>query len=231
MPFLWSLAQEFMHDRTHVDGIQFIMSRDTFPDLAPLLDGGCGSTLDTSLGRVLGDYMTALQRHLSEVTEADFPYLANAVGAMVAAAVAPSAERVAVARPQIDRGRKERVRRAVRRHLRTPTLRPRTLCRLVGMSRSNLYRLFEASGGVAKYIQDQRLLATHAILTDPETNTSISNVADEFCFADASSFSRAFKRAFGCSPGEVRSAAVAGLMPTTRQRLRFPDFGGLLDLV
>jgi hypothetical protein len=29
----------------------------------------------------------------------------------------------------------------------------------------------------------------------------------------------------------VRSAAVAGLMPTTRQRLRFPDFGGLLDRV
>jgi AraC-like DNA-binding protein len=232
VPFLWSLGQKFVHDQTHVDRIQFIMSRDAFPDLAPLLDGACGSTLDTPLGHLLGDYMTALGRHLPAVTEADFPYLANAVGAMVAAAVAPSAERVAVARPQIDLGRKERVRQAVRRHLRTPTLRPRTLCRLVGMSRSNLYRLFEASGGVAKYIQDQRLLATHAILTDPETNTSISNVADEFCFADASSFSRAYKRASGCSPGEARSAALAGLAPAMRQR-QAPraglGFGGLLS--
>jgi AraC-like DNA-binding protein len=231
VPFLWSLAQEFMHDRTHVDGIQLIMSRDAFPDLAPLLDGACGSTLDTSLGHLLGDYMTALERQLPQVTEADFPYLANAVGAMVAAAVAPSAERVAVARPQIDRGRMERVRQAVRRHLRTPTLRPGTLCRLVGMSRSNLYRLFEASGGVAKYIQEQRLLATHAILTDPETKISISNLADEFCFADASSFSRAYKRAFGCSPGEARSAALAGLKPAMRQRQAPPaglGYGGLL---
>jgi AraC-like DNA-binding protein len=31
------------------------------------------------------------------------------------------------------------------------------------------------------------------------------------CFADASSFSRTFKREFGHSPGEVRSAALAGL--------------------
>ena len=234
VPFFWSLAQEFMHDRTHVDGIQFIMSRDAFPDLAPLLDGVCGSTLDTSLGQVLGDYMIALERHLSEVTEADFPYLANAVGAMVAAAVAPSAERVAVARPQIDRGRKERVRRAVHRHLRTPTLRPRTLCRLVGMSRSNLYRLFEASGGVAKYIQDQRLLAARAVLTDTETSKSISSLAEEFCFADASSFSRAFKRAFGCSPGEERSAALAGRAPVMRRRQELLDglgYGGLLGRV
>ena len=39
---------------------------------------------------------------------------------------------------QIELGRKERVRQVVRRHLRTPTLGPRTLCRIVGMSRSNL---------------------------------------------------------------------------------------------
>jgi hypothetical protein len=74
---------------------------------------------------------------------ADLPRLTNAVGAMVAAAVAPSAERVAVARRQIDVGRKERVRQIVRKHLRTPTFGPMILCRLAGMSRSNLYRLLK----------------------------------------------------------------------------------------
>jgi hypothetical protein len=34
----------------------------------------------------------------------------------------PSAERNSVAKPPIDFGRKERVRQAVRRHLRTPAL-------------------------------------------------------------------------------------------------------------
>jgi AraC-like DNA-binding protein len=232
VPFIWSLGQEFVHERTHVDRIQFIMSRDAFRDIATLLDAACGSVLDTPLGHLLGDYMLALERHLPAVTEVDFPRLTNAIGAMVAAAVAPSAERVAVAQRQIDLGRKERVRQVVRRHLRTPTLGPRTLSRLVGMSRSNLYRLFEGSGGVARYIQNERLSEAHATLTDPNNRKSIAGLAEELCFADASSFNRSFKREFGCSPGETRSAALAGLAPPAMRHgglsVDQTDFGGLL---
>ena len=101
--------------------------------------------------------------------------------------------------------------RVIRKHLRTPTFRPSILCRLVGMSRSSLYRLFEDTGGVAKYIQGERLIEAHAVLTDSGTTQSISAIAEDLCFADASSFSRAFKREFGHSPGEVRSAAIDGL--------------------
>jgi AraC-like DNA-binding protein len=232
VPYLWSLGQEFQHERTHVDRVQLFMTRDAFRDIAPVLDAALGSTLDTPLGYLLGDYMIALERRLPTLTEADLPRLANAVGAMVGAAVAPSAERVAVARAQIDVGRKERVRQAVRRHLRTPTLEPKTLSRLVGMSRSSLYRLFEDTGGVARYIQSQRLLEAHAVLSDPATTKSISAIAEDLCFADASSFSRVFRREFGDSPGEVRSAALAGrAQPATlrdQMRPEGADFGCLL---
>ena len=219
VPYLWSLGQEFLHERTHVDRLQFFLARDAFGEIAPLLDAACGSTLNTPLGHLLGDYMIALKQRLPEVTEADVPRLSNAVGAMVAAAVAPSAERVAVANQQIDLGCKERVRQVVRRHLRTPTFGPTILCRLVGMSRSHLYRLFEDIGGVARYIQRERLREAHAVLGDPATTQSISVIAEDFCFADASSFTRAFKREFGYSPGEVRSAALAGLAPSAIQRI------------
>jgi len=218
VPFLSSLGQEFLHERTHIDRISFLMARDAFRDIAPLLDAACGWPLDTTLGHLLADYMIALEHHLPDVTEADLPRLASAVGALVAAAVAPSAERIAVAGPQIDVGRKERVRRVIRKHLRTPTFRPSILCRLVGMSRSNLYRLFEDTGGVARYIQRERLLEAHAVLTDPTKTQSISAIAEDLCFADASSFSRAFKREFGHSPGEARSAVLAGLAPPATVR-------------
>jgi AraC-like DNA-binding protein len=232
VPFLWSLGQEFVHERTHADRVQFFMARDAFRDIAPLLDAALGAALDTPIGHMLGDYMIALGRHLPDMTESDLSRLTNAVGAMVAAAVAPTAGRVAVAQRQIALGRKERVRQAVRRHLRTPTLGPKTLCRLVGMSRSNLYRLFEENGGVARYIQSQRLLEAHGFLTDPANTRSISAMAEDLCFADGSSFSRTFKREFGYSPGELKSAALAGLAPPapTRGRVRAEDsdFGELM---
>ena len=233
VPYLWSLGQEFLHERTHIDRVQFFMTRDAFQDIAPLLDAALGSTLDTPLGHLLGDYMMALERHLPAVAEADFPRLTNAVGAMVAAAVAPSTERLAVAERQIDLGRKERVRQAVHRHLRTPTLGPKNLSRLIGMSRSSLYRLFEDAGGVvARYIQRERLLEARAVLSGPATPRSVSAVAEDLCFADASSFSRTFKREFGYSPSEARSAALAGLAPSVTPGRRVlsdrADFGELL---
>ena len=231
-PYLWSLGQEFLHERTHVDRVQFLMARDAFRDIGPLLDAAGGSVLNTPLGRLLGDYMMALERRLPDVTATDFSGITKALNAMVAAAVAPSAERVAVAKPQIDLGRKERVRQAVRRHLRTPTLGPKNLGRLVGMSRSNLYRLFEDTGGVARYIQRERLLEAHAVLSNPEKTQSISAIAEDLCFADASSFSRTFKREFGYSPSEARDAALSGLVlggtPRTHEPSKAADFGELL---
>jgi len=176
--------------------------------------------------------VVAIENGLPAVMKADLSRLTDAVGAMVAAAVALSAERVAVARRQIDVGRKERVRQIVRRNLRTPTFGPIALCRLVGMSRSSLYRLCEDGGGVAQHIQRQRLLAAHAVVTDPTTTKSVSAIAEDLCFADASSFSSAFKREFGRSRGEVRSAASAGLAPLVPTGGLGPsageDFGELL---
>jgi AraC-like DNA-binding protein len=208
------------------------MARDTFWEIDHLLDAICGSVLDSPLGHLLGDYMMALEGRLAAVTESDFPHVTKAVGAIVAAAVEPSAERMAIAQRQIDLGRKERVRQAVRRHLRTPTLGPKNLGRLIGMSRSNLYRLLEDMGGVTRYIQRERLLEAHVILSGTSTTQSISAIAEDLCFADASSFSRAFKREFGYSPSEVRSAALAGaeLRATSKTR-KAPAGTNFADLV
>ncbi|HEY2529408.1 MAG TPA: AraC family transcriptional regulator [Xanthobacteraceae bacterium] len=230
VPFLWSLGQEFTHERTNAERIQLILARDGFGDIESVLDAALGSALNTPLGLLLGDYMAALERHLKGLTEADLPRLKDAVAAMVGAAVAPTVERVAVAKRQIDLGRMERVRQVVRRHLRTPTLRPTTLCRLVGMSRSNLYRLLEAKGGIAQYIQQQRLLEAHSLLCNLGDRPSITALAEDFCFTDVSSFSRAFRREFGYSPSDARPAAISGLpvIPPRRRSSGKLDFADLL---
>jgi AraC-like DNA-binding protein len=231
VPFLWSLGEMSESERSDVERVQLFLARDAFSDLAPLLDAACWSALDTPLGRLLGDFMLALERRLPGMVAADRPRLNQAVGALVAACVAPSAQRVADARSQIDASQMERVRQAVRARLRSPNLNPATLCRAAGISRSGLYRLFEGDG-VARYIQEQRLFAAHAALCDVARERSISSIASEFCFADSSSFSRAFRHQFGNSPSDVRAAALSGQAPAaTSQRplASVKRFGDLLS--
>jgi AraC-like DNA-binding protein len=168
---------------------------------------------DTPLGRLLGDYMLLLEHELSNLSLEDAGRLENTVDAMLRACLAPSADRVALAKRQINLTLMERVRLAVGRHLRSPSLGPDKLCREAATSRSQLYRLLEGEGGVAHYIQRRRLSESFAILCDTSNNFSIAAIAEILCFADASSFSRAFRREFGMTPSDVRGASRGGLAP------------------
>jgi AraC-like DNA-binding protein len=218
VPFLWSLGERTSSERSSVDRIQLLIPRDMFREISSLLDASRGSVLNTPLGRMLGDYMIFLESRLCSVAAGDLPRLAEAVRSMIAACVAPSAERSEVAAKEIELGRRERVCRVIHSQLRSAALTPASICRSVGISRSQLYRLFEHSGGVQRYIKRQRLLQSHAILSDPDNAQPVLSIAQGLCFEDASSFSRAFRREFGHSPSDVKSAAAAGMPLTIRMK-------------
>ncbi len=220
VPFVLSLGNELISERSQDDRLQLYLARDSFCEIAPMLDAARGTLLNTPLGRLLADYMLLLERNLPEMTSEDLPRLTGAVRAMVGACIVPSHDRIAIAAGQIDLGRLEKVRRVVRRHLRSHSLGPDMLCREVGTSRSQLYRLLGGEGGVARYIQRQRLVEGHAALCDVTDVKTIAAIADELCFADASGFSRAFRHEFGMSPSDVRAASLAGLAPAAASKDR-----------
>jgi AraC-like DNA-binding protein len=233
VPFLWSIGEEFESERTRVDRIQILLSRDSFSDLAPLLDASRGSAIETPWGSLLGDYMTAVERWLPSMEASDMPRLAQTLRNMIAACIAPSAEHSILAREEIEGSLLKRVRRTVQTHLQSPKLQPAMLCQVLGISRSQLYRLFERAGGVVRYIQRQRLLRIHALLSDPANQRPIVAIARDFCFEDASGFSRAFRKEFGFNASDVRSAAMAGIPLTLAvqteleaEAVRFADLFG-----
>lgn len=229
VPFVYSLADEAAAIKEGYDRMQLFLPRDSYARLAASLDDSCGKALETPSGRLLADYMILLAKHLPRLGVVEAERLEAAVGAMVGACLAPSADSVEDARRQVESTVIERVRRAVRLHLYAPSLNAESLCREAGTSRSQLYRLLENEGGVMNYIRRQRLAESFAILGDESNLQPIGKIAEMLCFADASSFSRAFRREFGMTPREARLAGQAGRLPMPRRRAIPDSIGSFVD--
>ncbi len=218
VPFFWLFGDEFESKRTRVDRIQILLPRERFSNLAPAFDAARGLAFETPLGALLGDYVLALERQLPSLTEDDASKLATTSCQMITACIAPSADRLRLADQGISIGLFERAKRIIDGQLQSSKLQPILLCRQLGISRSQLYRLFERKGGVTHHIQRQRLIRIFDALCNPDDRRPISEVAADFCFDDPSSFGRAFRREFGCSAGDVRASATAGLALQMRER-------------
>ena len=213
LPFVLSLGQTMENRREADDRIQLYLSRDSFHGIAAVLDACCMTPLEPSGARLLADYMRLLLRNLPSLGAGEALPLVDATRAMIAACLAPSVHRIADAQPVINATLMQRVRNAIRRHLRSPALAPELICREAATSRSQLYRLLEGEGGVSRYVQKLRLSEAFAMLCNTSHDFSIGRIAEMLCFADPSSFARAFRREFGISPSDVRDAARAGLPP------------------
>lgn len=234
------LARPFAWQACDTRVTTLFIPRELFGAEAGLLDRLPPQIEDRGLGSILADHMESLARNLPTLRPDEIPRLVEATRALLAACLAPSADRIAEAGEPIAATLRERARQAVRRHIRSPALGPDLLCRELGVSRSRLYRLFEPLGGVMRYIQRQRLLAAHAALSDVANERHIVQVAESYGFTDASGFSRAFRTEFGYTPREAREAAHSGIArPPAAPRGQagevagagatpFTDIGGLL---
>jgi len=228
-PVVLSLGDEIqVGHHEYDDRIQLFLSRDRFDRVAHILEAVKAEMLAPSQGDFLADYMRLLARNLPTLAPSDVDRLPGAVGAMIAACLAPSADRVASARRQIDFTLMERVRKAVRENLFSPALGPRSLCRDAAMSRSQLYRVLGSQGGVVHYIRRQRLSESFSILCDASNAYPIARIAEMLCFADPSSFSRAFRQEFGVTPREVRAASLAGQTIAAPKAAGAPSFSDSL---
>jgi AraC-like DNA-binding protein len=208
VPFLLSLGDVSISERDQADWTSLYLPRDSFPDLTAGLDRIGPNLMETPMGMLLGDYLWLLEKRLSTMTTADVPKLVATTQAMVAACVVHDISAKAATPGDIEITRRERIRQVIQAHLGSPRFGPEQLCNLARISRSQLYRMFEPSGGVVHYIQLLRLRAAHAMLSDPQNHNDVQAIARQVGFFDPSSFSRAFRREFRCSPTEVRSLSA-----------------------
>ena len=207
MPTLHCLAKPFATQTAASGTLALYVPRDLFPPGSALEDMA-NFQFTKGLGSLLADYMLLLHRSLHEVRLTETSYLVDATRALLAACIEPSREGMEKARNPIDRTMMERARQLIAGKLLDPDLTVDGLCRDLGLSRSRLYRLFEADGGIHAYIRRERLFQTRKALADQEDRRPICQIAEQWGFIDPSAFTRAFKHEFGVSPRDVRSEAT-----------------------
>jgi AraC-like DNA-binding protein len=99
------------------------------------------------------------------------------------------------------------VKEDIRRNLERPNLSVHLLATRHRISDRYVRDLFEKSGSTfTRFLTEQRLTAAHKMLM-ARTDIPISAIAYSVGFNDISSFNKAFRQQFGCTPSDVRNAA------------------------
>ncbi len=214
--------------------VAIVVPRDTLRRALPRAGDLHGLVLrgDSGTGGLLADYMRALVARADTITMADAPMIAQATTDMIAACSHSTVETVERARTAIEMTMLERIQRHISSELHSPDLHTEALCGLFGVSRARLYRLFEPLGGVASYIQEQRLGRAYTELSNSARNhRRIYEIAFELGFSSEAHFSRVFRSTFGLSPSDVRARAHALLSGGDRPAAASPAEGGYEDWV
>ena len=153
VPHVLSMARPFEARRTggQVEWIALHVARDALPMLESRFEAALNQPLAGAPGALLADLLGGVADRLDSLAPGDLPHLAAAAEALLGASLRPDAANGGAA--GIERLQFAHVRRLVRDNLGAATLRPGRLAAMAGMSRSQMYRLFEPHGGVAQFIQ------------------------------------------------------------------------------
>jgi AraC-like DNA-binding protein len=206
-----SLGMPFEGEAQDTEVLTLFLPRDFCRDELDDFERAHDLDINPELGVLLAGYMDNLARQLPRIGPEHAHGLAAATRSLVAACIAPRPERIEAAEIPLAPLLTDRARLVVRQNMASPEFGPEQLARLMAMSRSKLYRLFESTGGVAHFINRERLREAHRRLSSPIDALSIHVIGNEVGFIDHSTFSRAFRREFGYSPTEARERSLARL--------------------
>ena len=199
---VFDMAQPVVTEAEAVCATNIMLPRALLSEHGTTIEGLHGQSLDyggTPVRRLFHTFLSGLAACAGGLNAHEAHHLSRSVAHLCGACFQPE-EGAARASDQLT---SIAIRRFIEAELGSEALDAQAILARFGLSRSTLYRLFEAEGGVAASIRERRLLRAMRLLTAPGGKPRVSSVAYATGFSSESAFSRAFGRRFGVLPRET----------------------------
>ena len=206
---IWDSTRPAKFQNTsRLNQFSILIPRDNAKMMIPGIEDMCGLSVDGTkgLGSILHSHLMQIHHAIELVEPEDRPAVLRATVELVAAAFKPdSANRSSTAFRQAVLNR---VQEYIVANLFEPDLSPASIAAAFKFSPRYLHRLFEESDQSAgSWIRKRRLHAAKADLCEPaKSKLSVTQIAMQRGFADASHFSHAFRKEFGQSPRQFKQS-------------------------
>ncbi len=200
------LAQEVDTLAASSDTIALIVPRALLPGLA---DSPLPPRLDPTRNRLLAAHLIAQRERSTLIEEAEAEAFVADTLEFLRALLDPARAEDIVETPSLATSHLALAEQTIRTHLASPDLSPEMIANEIGVSRATLYRMFAPYGGIMRSVQERRLLAVRAALSDPLETRRLSRLAADFGFREKVHFSRSFRAQFGVTASEFRAEQVA----------------------
>ncbi|WP_322994198.1 AraC family transcriptional regulator [Castellaniella sp.] len=154
--------------------------------------------------RLVADYILGLDRVLLELQESEVPATEEALLLLLANAINGRTTEWCDELPSTAPMR-QRIIDFINNNVADPALDPSMIMARFRLSRSHLYRAFEADGGIARFIRERRLdLAYKLLFEKGARELSIKEVIYRCGLSENVQFSKFFKDRFGLPPHEIK---------------------------
>ncbi|MCW4463291.1 helix-turn-helix domain-containing protein [Sphingomonas sp. BT-65] len=164
-----------------------------------------GAVISPSGSALLRTHLRQLQQSVHDIPAAQGERMSGVLLDLIAVSLSMEGRPVAPTADAFDGAVRQRALAIIDARLGSAQLNPASLARSLGVSRSTLYRLFGADGGVNACIRQRRLEHVHQLLGQSTTSEPIAVLAERWGFCDAAHFGRLFRAAYGMTPGEYRA--------------------------
>lgn len=161
----------------------------------------------TPMTQLVVEHVAALVRELPGLRDEAAAKAFDASVCLLIAAFGKQAKLMGDARAAIRGAMFDKARRYIRENLHQANLSPDSLLQALQLPRPSLYRLFEHEGGLAAYIRNCRLREACDELVKFE-HVPVAQIAFGLGFKSPSDFTRAFRRAYGMTPLDLRAIAL-----------------------